>query len=156
MSDQTLSIAQVMLARADFKHRADFLSLPPDTKNGNGAVEIAVECQHSAAESLAMVQLRAHNTDDREALYSFDVQMVVILNLHGRPPSVPAEHKALAGTGAAILFPFVRETVASLTSRGRFGPLWLQPMNVRAVLDAGNAEVLSAADVPPVGDAQGK
>jgi preprotein translocase subunit SecB len=152
MSEQALSIAQVILARAEFAHRENFLALPPDTKIGAGSVEISVQCQHSDAESLAMASLQVHNKGDQGALYSFDVQMVVVLNVHGPSPATPEEHKALAGTGAAILFPFVREAVASLTSRGRFGPLWLQPINVRAVLDASatKAEVLSAADVPPI------
>jgi hypothetical protein len=36
-------------------------------------------------------------------------------------------------SGAALLYPFVRQVVADLTWRGRFGPVWLNPMNVAAM-----------------------
>ena len=36
---------------------------------------------------------------------------------------------------AAILFPYVRETISSLTSRGSAGPLILPPVNVVALLE---------------------
>jgi preprotein translocase subunit SecB len=35
----------------------------------------------------------------------------------------------MASGGGPTLFPFLRECVANLTGRGRFGPLWLRPIN---------------------------
>ena len=36
---------------------------------------------------------------------------------------------------AAILMPYARETIASLTSRGSFGPIRIQPVNIVAMID---------------------
>ena len=41
----------------------------------------------------------------------------------------------LAGPAVALLYPFVREAFANLTLRGRFGPVWLNPFNVRAMAE---------------------
>lgn len=40
----------------------------------------------------------------------------------------------LTSKGCALLFPFIRETIANLTARGRFGPVWLNPVNVVALM----------------------
>jgi len=47
-------------------------------------------------------------------------------------PNMPLD-RYFTTSGAALLYPFVRQVVADLTSRGRFGPVWLNPMNVTAV-----------------------
>ena len=36
----------------------------------------------------------------------------------------------------SLLFPFLREAFASITSRGRFGPVWLNPINTRTFSEA--------------------
>jgi preprotein translocase subunit SecB len=36
----------------------------------------------------------------------------------------------------AMLYPFIREVVANLTIRGRFGPVWLNPFNLRGAIQA--------------------
>ena len=33
----------------------------------------------------------------------------------------------LGDSAPALLFPFLREAFANITTRGRFGPVWLQP-----------------------------
>lgn len=44
------------------------------------------------------------------------------------------------GTCAAVLFPYVRETLGSLTSRGTSGPLTLPVLNISAMLAASRAQ----------------
>ncbi len=44
----------------------------------------------------------------------------------------------------AILFPFLRETLAALTARGLCGPLLLQPINLYALADSNSV----TADAP--------
>jgi hypothetical protein len=36
--------------------------------------------------------------------------------------------------GVSMVFPFVREAIANLTMRGRFGPVWIDPLNVQAIV----------------------
>jgi preprotein translocase subunit SecB len=42
------------------------------------------------------------------------------------------------GSAHAVLFPFVREAVANITMRGRFGPVWLNPVNFGALVAKGS------------------
>ena len=44
----------------------------------------------------------------------------------------------LKSNGWALLFPFVREALANLTGRGRFGPIWMNPVNVLALVSVGD------------------
>ena len=36
-----------------------------------------------------------------------------------------------SGNCVAALFPFLREAIANVTGRGRFGPVFLDPINIR-------------------------
>lgn len=65
-------------------------------------------------------------------LYQFDVQMAVQVVPDPAAPNMSAV-EFLARSGAATIFPFVRELIANLTMRGRFGPLFLAPINVKEV-----------------------
>lgn len=40
----------------------------------------------------------------------------------------------------AIMLPFAREAIGNLTLRGSFGPLWLPPINVAAMLKQSNQQ----------------
>jgi len=50
----------------------------------------------------------------------------------------------LTGPATATLFPFVREALANITGRGRFGPVWLKPFNLNAVQQEGAPDVIRA------------
>ncbi len=50
---------------------------------------------------------------------------------HGKE-NMPIE-QYVRSSGPATLFPFIRQVVADLTSKGRFGPLWLSPVNFVAM-----------------------
>ena len=77
--------------------------------------------------------------------YRIDIVMQGIIEpIEGEENYPLAEYARTAG--AALLFPFLREAVASITGRGRVGPLWLKPFNVQlAALDPDSMNV----DMPP-------
>ena len=53
--------------------------------------------------------------------------MAVLVSRDAQPNMDPVEYvKSAAGP---MLYPFVRETLANITSRGRFGSIWLKPFN---------------------------
>ena len=139
MSD--FRIAQIVLSDASFSHRPDFLSLETTTKVPTGPLELSLECEVSAPDRVAIVRLRASN-DSAPAdasLYRFNLCLLAMLELSSESGLGEGDEKVLAITAASMLFPFLRETLASLTSRGRFGPIWLQPVNVRQLI-ADNAQ----------------
>lgn len=55
---------------------------------------------------------------------------------------------------AAIIFPFVREAIGNLTSRGAYGPLWLPPINVVAMLEQSGQEAAAEDPSSPAGEAE--
>lgn len=78
----------------------------------------------------------ASDPEDQSSRYDFEVRMVGIFE-----PISGAANMALADfmvvNGGAILYPFAREAVANLTSRGHYGPIWLNPFNIHTVAQAG-------------------
>jgi preprotein translocase subunit SecB len=128
-----LQIAQVMLLSAQFAHREDALSLVPATPIVEMPVniEISIGAEGPEAEAVAL-RLRAFTPADRpDLLYKFDIHIAVIIG------AVPGEENLkpfdyAQQMGAAAFFPFLREYVANITGRGRFGAVMLKPTNFLA------------------------
>jgi preprotein translocase subunit SecB len=140
-----LRIAQFILEEARFAHRRDYLALSPQQKVEGLRGDLSVEVQTNLTEEgedKAIVRLRAVS-DKPEALYSFSVSYVAFIQMRGpRPDSL---EQRLAATGGAFLMPFVREAVASLTGKGRFGPIWLPPVNFNKAMSDQNVARSSRA-----------
>jgi preprotein translocase subunit SecB len=58
----------------------------------------------------------------------------------------------IAGTGGTILLPFLREVIANFTGRGRFGPVWVNPINFRAALQNVKGEMILDKGSPSVSE----
>ncbi len=141
-----LSINQIVLERATFAHRSDYLTLLPSVATPEGAVALSVEVGRSTEDaSLALVRLMASSAEG--ALYEFSVAYVLLLGLEYDPGEIisPDLDRRLVATGAPMLFPFVRETVANLTARGRFGPTWLAPTNFNDIAQSASPTATPAA-----------
>lgn len=126
-----LSIAQVVLERAEFAHRADYLTFAPNTPIANDGVQVTAQMGRGVQNpnNAALVRLTAKSEEG--SLYYFDVSYVVFYTMEwdeGEEIPENLDHR-LVVTGSTMLLPFIRETVASLTGRGRFGPTWLAPAN---------------------------
>lgn len=149
-----LRIAQVFLLEGHFAHRPDALSLPPATPHAEGLVHCQVRFFEPPDRSTAAASVRIQTPDDDQtALYRYAVEMVVVVNaISGEENVLPSEY--IRGPAIVALVPFIREVIANLTMRGRFGPVWLNPMNVQRVLlelvphaaPASSAAAVDAAD----------
>lgn len=53
----------------------------------------------------------------------------------GELPEGLSKQSFIERNAAAIMLPYVREAIGNLTSRGAYGPLFLPPINVVAMLD---------------------
>ena len=80
---------------------------------------------------------------------SFRSRIVVAPSVEA-PALRPVEF--LARSGVPTLFPFVREAIANITMRGRFGPLWLNPIDVRASVKELVEELERDGVLPPSRD----
>jgi preprotein translocase subunit SecB len=127
-------LGQVFLQRCAFQHRREPLALPPDTKLEPQEINIQLGFANlnngEAARVMVLVTTNPEDGDEK-ALYDFMVEMVAIVH--------NIDHEAfpdrqLAEVVAAMIYPFAREAVANLTTRGRFGPVWLNPINIRTVM----------------------
>jgi preprotein translocase subunit SecB len=144
-----IRIAQIFLERASFEHRPDFLAFDPAT-----AVETDIELNLSSGlssdGSLGKIQILVSSKQETEPLYRFSFLMTALVEAEeGANYPLPEYVKANA---LGMMFPFVRELVANVTSRGRFGPLWLRPVNLVALTAAAPT---APGQLPAVEDVEG-
>ncbi|MBA2527670.1 MAG: protein-export chaperone SecB [Pyrinomonadaceae bacterium] len=123
-----LQFSQIILVGAKFNHRPDVFALPPTTLVEGMQLHIEAKVGGKPGDPHAIIGIRAFTDDDPELLYRFDVEVAALVS------QVPNEenldpYEYAQNMGAAALYPFLRETVASITLRGRFGPVWLKPFN---------------------------
>lgn len=71
--------------------------------------------------------------DPRDKPYQIEVEVVGQFVL--KDGTRGAFEQFCRGTGPTILFPYVREVVHRITQDARFGPIRMDPLNVRAMLD---------------------
>jgi len=134
-----IRIEQIVMVRAAFEHRADFLALPiPQPLNLE--VTIQVNSQVDEAGSKGIIVMTAATGDEGDQLYSFRVEMAALVSADPVEPNMPVA-EFLKKNAPAMLMPFLRQSVADLTGKGRFGPLYINPLN------------LALADTKPDGEA---
>lgn len=143
-------IGQIHILRAHFEHREDVLTLPADTKLPELNVEVGVQIGQSedGSEGLIIVAVRTH--DQEKAPYSFQIEMVGLVKQEETKNLSVKEY--LVNNGVATMYPFLREAVANITGRGRFGPIWLKPFNT-TMLQLDETKNPESNPDPP-GDAQ--
>ena len=147
------NVAQVFLAHATFQHRGDSLARPKGTPHHPQRINVGMGAQ-DANEAKATIVTIAIDTDpndgDDKALYDFSIRMVGIVDNVDRTAFTDQQLLEIVAT---IMFPFVREAVANLTGRGRFGPVWLNPFNVHDAVHSGGTSAADAAEkTTPNGD----
>jgi len=146
--DQTkqpaLRIDQVLLVKAEFDDREDFLNLPA---SHHVEVEITIRTAAHLADDgkSGLLAIGVSTNKESNPVYRFHVEMAALISAE-EPQNLSVE-EYVKNQGSAMLMPFLRETVANLTGRGRFGPIWLRPLNLKApdfvespTIDAGASE----------------
>jgi preprotein translocase subunit SecB len=133
-----LTIAQIALESVEFRHRVDFppnVPLPPSTVEMNGQVARVDQNPNGAA----IVRLTTVSADD--AIYQFRITYAALYLMEWEQgEAIPEDlDQRLLVTGSTMLFPFARETVASITGRARYGPTWLAPTDFNAMAFAVSA-----------------
>ena len=151
-----IHIGQIFLEHVQFNHREDFLSLPLSTQAVVGNVNVQVGSGLSEDETRGLVRVHVSTLSENRPIYNFSVVMTALVAVDLTAPNMPLS-KYVSGPGAAMLYPFVRQVVADLTWRGRFGPVWLNPMNVLIPAAAAPTEQLSTDQLPaPKASRRGK
>lgn len=86
-------------------------------------------------EGTVRVELAFRASRDREAGQPYSLEVVYLgeFELSNVPEGLSRDAFARQNA-AAILFPYLREAVSSVTARGTYGPLFVPPINVVAML----------------------
>lgn len=135
MKDETkppgIRISQIFTARALFEHTVNAIELAPTTPIGEIKTSINVSIGVNNEETAGFVSVIAESDADSTGLYRFHVEMVLLAEAD--VDSNLSLREYLRNAGAPTLYPFIRETVANLTGKGRFGAAWIPPFNFTAV-----------------------
>jgi preprotein translocase subunit SecB len=130
-----IAVSQVFMEEARFSHREDALALPHDTKPDLGEIEITLEAGLRPDGKAGLLRLTAFTKPDAKALYRVSVKMIGVFEQQSGSENMPMSD-FIGDWAPALLFPFLREAFANITGRGRFGPVWLNPINARAFSQA--------------------
>lgn len=122
-----IKISQIYLARSLFGHIENAMAMPPNTPVGLIPTDINVQIGVQDAEKVGFCSLTVKSNPESKSLYQFLVEMVLIVEESGEPNMSLEDYVTRAGP--PTLYPFIRETIASMSSKGRFGTLWLPPIN---------------------------
>lgn len=94
----------------------------------------------SPDEKSGLVRITVQSKSDERPLYNIDVTMVALVLAEEGKENMPVGDY-LRTAAPTMLYPFLRELIANLTWRGRFGPLWLTPLNVAAATSGAMKEI---------------
>ncbi len=124
-----LTIAQAILEEAHFAHVGKFLEKDPTAQPEQHTVNLDVNLLNIENADKAVVRLRVKG--DEESQYSFHASYLLLLQIEpeDEDETGPERQRQLAVIGATMLMPMVRECIANLTMRGRFGTLLLPPID---------------------------
>ena len=125
-----IQIDQIILLEAHFAHNKNALTLPTSTRV-NLQFHIQVKVAGKAGGRTAILGVRAETVDQPDNPYNVIAEVAMIVSaIEGEENLDPYEY--VNAMGPAAVYPFVREAIASLTMKGRFGALWLKPLNFTA------------------------
>ena len=141
-----IRIGQVFLEETSFKHRPDYLSLPPSTPAQVGEVSVAIRAGVSQDELHGLVHLRIITRPENKPLYDFEITMCALFDVDEEAANLSMS-EYVSKYGPALLYPFARQVVADITGRGRFGSVWLSPINL--AMAAGTAPKKRVASKKP-------
>ena len=134
-SAPAFKLAQMFLLNAHFAYLVNPFSLPPNTPIKPQRINVSMGLETSTDNTASVVRVIVEaDRDDEDALYFFGVEIGAVVQDVDREKFPDS---ALVEAVATMIFPFLRETVANLTMRGRFGVVWLSPFEVQAALREG-------------------
>ena len=123
-----IRIAQIFLDSVQFSHREDSVSMAPDTKAHIGEVDVGIEVGERIDGKLGVVKVTISTKEESKPVYNMRLEMRGIFTVPEDAANLPMG-EFLKGGAVSLIYPFVREAFASVTGRGRFGPIWLDPFN---------------------------
>lgn len=124
-----IGLGGMILLDASFRHTIDPLSSHGKRVNPPAEAPMEVGLLKGEQPNTYAVTLRV-GLEAADALYAVSVGYAVILtvDLEDEAPPTDLDNRVMV-TGATMALPFVRELIANMTGRGRFGTTWVNPTN---------------------------
>ena len=128
-----IKVGQVFLKRAEFDHAPGMLETSELRQANEHMIRINVSIALGADDATkGLVLLSAETRPNNPGCYQFKVEMAGLFETEtGAENMTMADY--LQGPAIAAMFPFLREAVANITGRGRFGSVWLKALNIAAI-----------------------
>ena len=124
-----ITINQIFLNKAHLEHSVESLALPPNTPVGDHELTVTVSTGFSEDGKQGVATVTVQTTADSAGLYRFVVEMVGLAGIEEGQENIPIT-EYVSNILPPTMFPFLREAIANLTGRGRFGSVWLKPVNL--------------------------
>lgn len=129
--DPGILLNEIYQGECHFSHSPNVLSLPKSTKPEVGPLEFTAEITIRDDKRAGRVKITVASTK-QDSVYIFKLSMVGLFS-QSDDPNMPMK-QFMKGPAITIMFPFLREALANLTSRGRFGPVYLNPINTKLLV----------------------
>jgi preprotein translocase subunit SecB len=125
--------SQVFLNELHFKQHPNALSIDARTPIPKLPVDMSLKVLDRKDKRAAAAFFKVETSNEAEdLLYRMTVEMVAVVEaIPGEENIEPSEYAKNFAPSA--LYPFVRELIANITQRARFGPVWLAPFNFTLV-----------------------
>jgi preprotein translocase subunit SecB len=130
-----IELVSLFLESGHFSHAVNPMEPLPEDIRGIANATVGVTL-FEGRENTRAIRLSISNDSHTKGRYLFSVDIVAEFRVIQGHENMPLD-EYVATNGAALLFPFAREAIANLTSRGRFGPIWLNPANLFALAQQG-------------------
>lgn len=137
-----IQIGQIFLDNVSFRHREDYLSISPKATPEIGDLNVQFAVGITKDESKGIIRAKASTKPENKPSYVLDLTMTALIN---RDPEFQnmTIHEYAETSAIPLMLSFLRQAVADITLRGRFGAVWLHPINLRISLSAGPTQEVS-------------
>jgi preprotein translocase subunit SecB len=142
-------VAQIFLERVAFSHREDFLALPANTPAEVGDVSVNLLVGEAQDGESGLIRVEVKTDPERKPTYNIELAMVALVKRSPGAENMTIHDFLMSGSVVTLLYPFVREAVANLTIRGRFGAVWLNAINPQAVVQKLQAQLQPQPEAEP-------
>lgn len=134
-----------VLTDCSFRHKIEpFSGARVEGPYPPSPAQIEVELAKAQEPNRSVVKVRVViDAPDGRYAVSVAYAAMLTLDLEGEEPPEDLDSRIMV-TGASMSFPYCRELISNLTSRARFGPLWLAPQDFNSLLR--KKEAASATD----------
>lgn len=124
-----VNILAMFVGKIAFEHTGDPLRTTA-TEQPDSQTDLSIGVVMGEGNTAA-VQLTVECSDPQSP-YQYSVSYNIVLRWEGDSPENIRQR--LAVTGSNILFPFLRELIVNLSSRGKSGPTTLGPVNFNQIV----------------------